>query len=810
MKTSLSTTGGLALGLGLLMAFQTAKAEIQVGDAYARGSADGQNWVIGTKSIEMTFACQGDRFRLTSYRNKLYDPPIEYVDAKAAAAPFLLESAHFGEQFKVERLWSKPFVGNAVVDPGLDHVQVTVRQGDMIGFSVGPHGAFEGDQVRWITTLDYGDGESYSSSQDPEVHQGPIWYYYVQSPGTGFLELIDSVEKASNVGENIRIPSEQSGFRAPGNTPHVGPTVMHPSNDYDALRVWKAPKAGTVTIRGRVEHVGGGDVDVAIYRITEKSREERAAGQATEPWTLQSASAREVTSGGRPAVQLDMNLTHEALRAHLSVTAFPGTAVMRQSVEFENTGESPLDLKLKEPMPAYAILGGENATDYTSYWIIGGNSQPVQGKMESAPITATYHHSLNGSATWNYVPWMALHRVDGAKDGLFIALEYLGNWRLSVDHEPDGPVAFSASAADLRTRTLKPGERFALPLATLGVFRENFDNMAEDLYNWQYEYLWDYTHDDYYTRMPFTVAWYGDSDNLQQQWAGHLADLDFHWADYFRTVGMELLWEDAGWSATQHWWDANLEGPDFGRTQRFLPKNDMKLIVWIPGHQDPGLLDNKVGAWGDFQRRTDGMGFNAQIDPIFRRNTIRFLTDHPRCSFHTCSGGSSYAHTFDVQRYADVNYDSDGPGSDFTNYYWSYLETPDKWFDNLNCWQGAKGVVYNPETGRRYLTQVPKWGLYISEPDIESMRLIADLYHYLLQEGVAGRWSYISHPVIKGDKEHYYCQRLNYDRTKSIIIFKHLAKNPLTIYRCARYLFRGGTARGRAVAGRWCRVRRGG
>ena len=154
---------------------------------------------------------------------------------------------------------------------------------------------------------------------------------------------------------------------------------------------------------------------------------------------------------------------------------------------------------------------------------------------------------------------------------------------------------------------------------------------------------------------------------------------------------------------------------------------------------------------------------------------------HPRCSWQTCSGGSTYSHTFDIQRLGDVHYDTDGPGSDITSYYFSYLETPDKWFDNLATWGGG-GVVYNPETGRRMLSMVPKWGLYISPDQIGQLRLIADLYRYLLREGVAGRWSYIAHPLIQGDTEHYYCQRLSHDRQRSLLIFKHRAPGPVTIY----------------------------
>jgi hypothetical protein len=65
---------------------------------------------------------------------------------------------------------------------------------------------------------------------------------------------------------------------------------------------------------------------------------------------------------------------------------------------------------------------------------------------------------------------------------------------------------------------------------------------------------------------------------------------------------------------------------------------------------------------------------------------------------------------------------------------------PDKWFDNLATYQPERGgLKYFPDISRRMLTMAPKWGLYITTEDLEQMRLIADLYHYLLQAGVAGR-----------------------------------------------------------------------
>jgi hypothetical protein len=779
LRTSLAIA--FALGTYWICASGRVIADVEAGDAYARGSNG--KWTIGTSAVQMTFEVRGGKLLLSNFTNKLTKPAREYISEKDALNPLGVGVSQLNERFVVETVWEKFFPAGATVDLGADKLQLKVKKGEMIGFAVGPHGDYAGDQIDWASKIDYGDGRSYISAQDPDVSQGPIWYYYINAPGSGSLELIDSVENADDVKQKVRIPSDKSGFRAPGKTPHVGSTVLHPSPSHDAVRVWKAPKDGTVALSGIAKHIGYGDTDIKVLRIHEKGTGYQPAPKAESPWTLLQGKARAISAGGRPAVQLDLTMMHESLRVGFHVLAYPGAPVLRQWAEIENPGKTPYRGTSRD---LYTIAFRPDGDTFTNYWMIGGNSQPNQGQMHAGQIGQSYRQEIAANATNQFVPWMGFRRDSGQGDGCFVALDFIGNWRLVAAREAPGAVRVSASSPELTTPPIAPGKKLELPVIFYGVFDRDLDDMSERLYNWQYEYMWDYTHDDWYAKMPFTVAWYGDSDNLQQQWAGHLGDLDMNWTDYLRTTGMELLWEDAGWSATRSWPDANMEGPDFAETRRFLTKNDMKLIVWIPGHQTTGLLDTKVGSWGNFQRRTDGMGFDANLDRVLRTTADDFLKRHPRCSYHTCSGGSTYAHTFDVQRLMDVNYDSDGPGSDYTNANWSYLETPDKWFDNLNCWAGGKGVIWNPDVGYRYITQVPKWGLYIAKDDLEPLRQMCDLYHYLLQQGVAGRWSHITHPVVNGDDQRHYCHRVSYDRKKSLIIFKHRSSGTVTI--CPRGL----------------------
>ena len=180
-RSFLSAFARLACVLAGLSAFTIAawadgngpKAEAQVGDAFARSSDDGLTWTIGTKSVQMTLDCREGAFRLVSFWNKSCEPPLEYVNAKMAAAPLRMDS--------------------------------------------------------------------------------------------------DSV--------------------------------------------------------GR------------------KSTGAKTAAAADSQWALKAVAARQAASGGRPVVQLDVTLTRGDILARFHVLAFPGTSILRQWVEIENTGSRPIGLK---------------------------------------------------------------------------------------------------------------------------------------------------------------------------------------------------------------------------------------------------------------------------------------------------------------------------------------------------------------------------------------------------------------------------------------------------------------------------------
>ncbi len=758
------------------VAVASAANGIRVDDAFVSSDLGGSRWSIGTDAMEMSFSLDGGRLMLVSCLNKLTMPAREYIGAQAAVDLLPSENSVFPDIYHVEQVWSKVLTSgmsaDPSADPSADNLHLTVKKGDMIGFVVSRR-----DQigVDWVTRVDYSDSESYTSSDDTSLDQGPVWYYFVHVGGTGFLEQMTST--VGDEDSKIRVPLGGTYYYpAWSRGPSANGKMLY-STDYQAVRAWRAPKDGVVSISGTAKGQGDGSVEVRILRIANKAGNSPSAGAAGIRWRSEDTSAERVTVGGCAAAQLDWTLAStesEGLRVVLHVQAYPGTSILRHWVEVKNSGSKPV----KPGFFPQLFSMGMQGDGLVHHWMIGGNNADDQGMLKSAEVGSSYHQAVGSHGQWTYTPWMAIQRKNG--DGLFAELDYTGMWRLAVDREQGGPATFTAGLPETQfAKELGPGEQLTLPMVTIGVFRDDLDDMGRRIYDWQYMYLWDYTHHQWYGKMLYAAPIFsmntGTASN-QENFAVRL-EQDLYYADLARNLGFDILWDDAGWSARPGFWNTDGEGPDFAETVRYTAKSGMKWTLWFLGLPSSGLLDTKVGSWGNFQWRTDGVAsYSLEDESKFRRRIQGFRDRNPRASFHTCGGGGTYAHTFEMQRFADSNYFADA-GGDQTNYYFSYFELPDKWFDNL-----AVGQKEYSEKVWRMLTMVPVWCAGALNGDGTDLGSMTDAYRYLTANGVAGRWSYVAHPVIKGDIDYQYFQRVSRDQMKSVIIIKHKPEGEVTIY----------------------------
>ncbi len=491
------------------------------------------------------------------------------------------------------------------------------------------------------------------------------------------------------------------------------------------------------------------------------------------------AAAETIIVGGRQALSLLLSTTAANLTLRQRVIVFPGSPVIQLVTVVENTGAAPLALGRVDCGGISLAAGGQAPL---LRWLIApdNNSKDLPGpaRCVEASIAGGETRVIDGRKSNDYVPWFCCQSGEGPRPGVALWLDYLGSWQLGACRPLSGNPYENNRGAQVQlmaraniSRTLAPDESLSLPIVTFCPFTGGLDAMMEVIYDWQYAWQWDLVGQRYFARTLLTTPWYMDVHNLQENWAGHLADLDLATAERARSLGFGMLWDDAGWSEGINIWGPTREGPDFRLTRRYLAKMDLTWLLWFCGQPAAGIMDAKRAAWGDFQWRTDGEGdFDHRRDAEFRGQIQSWRERYRHGSFHSCDGGSRYAHTFGIQRLGDTHMLADPGLREVSNWYLSYFEVPDKWHDLMPSWY-SRGLV-DPCSANQVLAMTPAWD---TDPGIEGhdrLRRITLLYRYFLAVGLAGRWSHQHHPAVEGDAEWGYVQRTSHDRRRACLILK--------------------------------------
>jgi hypothetical protein len=425
-----------------------------------------------------------------------------------------------------------------------------------------------------------------------------------------------------------------------------------------------------------------------------------------------------------------------------------------------------------------------------------------------------------GSST--YAPWNALLAKDTG-DGVVIGWDYFGHWASSFHGNADGSVTAELKVAGHK-QTLAPGELLTTPKAFVGLFRDDLDNAGNEVLDWQYRYLWDYTRDKWFPAIRVLgywmkgTAWGEPGSNVG--WVGGNPDMEsafrkvFRVADLMRRIGGDVYHRDWGW------WDraGDWNGPDFRTTGDYLRKSGMGQLIyaflytvdpqskvakehpdWVIGEtldmSKPEVvehikrqLDNFHDRWGDFEWRNDSTPTcprNGDDTPLLGqdaglRQVIRyFLDEYPGSAFQAVNGGGNDT-GYDYARYASSVSFSDGAVGIVRNYYASLVLPPDKTSDIPDIWNPAN---YDKATWRGLLCiNFDMTGDTWDPAKVEGLGELIDIYHYLQKHNVVGRWVKVYRPTIAGDPDPtMYFQRLSGDRKKGIIIPKRPAPGPVTI-----------------------------
>lgn len=551
---------------------------------------------------------------------------------------------------------------------------------------------------------------------------------------------------------------------------------------------------------------------LAEFRFSVDGEDVNASGWQ---WKLRTEQAIQISQG---ALQLDIDLESPTVRVTKHYVVYPGTSLIREWLTLENI--SPKSLRISHVEFLHTRVLDIVGQDLKFNYLTGGGNFNGSQLLKTEPIGPIYQHTLDsngGVQPGNYSSFLPLVFVQdqSAAQGIAVGWDYLGHWRFQIGKQNGAPIDVSLELAGFE-KDLSPGAKIETPKAFVATFSGGVDELGNQLLDWQYAYLWEFTNPEYFAKTRWAVdwpdPWVGDGGTPSaDNWGRRLA-LDLRYIDLLRETGTDILWDDAGWYDKWGTWNA----PDWSRTTAYLRKHEMNWVLWyptflataqskvalqhpdwlIPGKQTleqsiPGtvdwqtrLLDDSVSAWGNNQWRYDIAPADSSndtdalaADQNFRKVLERFKRGHPQSGIDACDGGGRWI-SYDLGRFAESGEYTDGGVGPYSSYYTALLIPPDKLHNVVDF----DHTYYEATTDRTHLAMDPTWYRDPGDgPDVESIRKDWEIYHYLVKEGVAGRWSHVFRPKVDNDDAIWYFQRMNRDSSKGVILTKH-AKHGSTYY----------------------------
>jgi hypothetical protein len=524
-------------------------------------------------------------------------------------------------------------------------------------------------------------------------------------------------------------------------------------------------------------------------------------------WRFVREQTSRLTNG---ELQLDIELTSASLDVTKHWVAYPDTGLIREWISVQNRSQERVRLQNVFFLNTRVLGGAADRLEF-DYITGGGNfngSQLLKTMRLSRTSPLTFDSNI-GVQKGNYSAYLPLLLLrDSQNNGTLAAgWDYMGHWRLIVGASANDPVSIALEIAGY-DEELSSGARIDTPKSFTAALSGDLDDIGNQILDWQYRYFWDLTNPDYFAKARWAVdwppPWVGPGGTPSaDNWGRRLA-LDLRYVDLLREAGGDILWDDAGWYDQWGSWN----GPDWSRTTAFLKKHDMRWVLWYPtflatqesrvAQERPdwlipremeleqsipataawqkSLLDRGVAAWRDFQWRYDiapaASATDTKLlaaDQNFRHLIDEFKSSHPGSAVDACDGGGRWI-SYDLARLADSGEYTDGGVGPYSGYYTSLLVPPDK----LHNVSDFDHTYYVAASDHIHLGLDPTWYRDPGDgPDVEAIRKDWEIYHYLISQGVAGRWSHVFRPPVKNDDPVWYMQRMDAHGSRGIIIAKH-------------------------------------
>jgi hypothetical protein len=302
---------------------------------------------------------------------------------------------------------------------------------------------------------------------------------------------------------------------------------------------------------------------------------------STWQWKLRSEHASKLAQG---ELQLDIELESSGLRATKHYVIYPGAPVIREWLTLENASDKPIHLSHVDFLHSRVL--STVAQDLQLNYLTGGGNYNGSQLLKAEAMSPTYQRTFDSNggvqpgAYSSFLPQIFLHDHN-TNEGVAVGWDYMGHWRFDIGNKNGSPLEMNLELAGYE-KDLAPGAQMETPKAFLAPFSGGVDELGNQLLDWQYAYLWEFTNPDYFAKTRWAVdwpdPWVGEGGTPSaDNWGRRLA-LDLRYVDLLRETGTDILWDDAGWYDKWGSWN----GPDWRRTNDYVRKHDMRWVLWYP------------------------------------------------------------------------------------------------------------------------------------------------------------------------------------------------------------------------------------
>lgn len=329
---------------------------------------------------------------------------------------------------------------------------------------------------------------------------------------------------------------------------------------------------------------------------------------ASSGWTCQSGSASTIQEGGAAALQVNVALTRPGLRVTKHYVIYPASPLIREWVEYTNTGSSAHTLAAPSFLQQY-VMASDVANVDLQYMF--GADQLLYDKdnpppdppspsgrpwtLETTPLTAQYARVFDSydvfgctstscaknafsETSENYIPWFGLWNRS-TQDGIYMGFDYYGRWQAPIGRQNSKTVSLSMALSGY-SKSLAAAETMTSPRAFTGVYATDLDDMTNGLLDWQYTYLWDYTREPYFAGIRMLGAWWQGTcwdEYPQNGWdPSGLLQKVFGLSDNLRAMGADTYHRDFLWFDASGSW----HGPDWKLSNDYLAKMGMRELIY--------------------------------------------------------------------------------------------------------------------------------------------------------------------------------------------------------------------------------------